>query len=385
MRSRRLLPFASLLSVLLTLSAAANTNAFHFAPPSENFVYSPYGVESVLEMVKLGAKGETLSELEKVLPKPKKDAGAPGSVHGEGFRFTIANSAWVRRNYALIPSFTADLQAKFGAEITPLDFKDATADAGRINAWIDKNTQGKITKLIEPSAIHPDLQLVLVNALYFKAKWENPFKQAGTRADDFHPVRGKIFKADFMHQQRSYSVLRRKDSDLVVLPYAGHRQSLWLVLPHAGVPLDQLEPDLEETKLEKSYATDRNAAKATTVDLALPKFSVTSQFSVVPYLEKRGLHRIFKPETADLTGISAEKPLCVTEIIQRAVIELDEEGTEAAAATAMFLGAGAVFRDEKPLELKFDRPFAYFLRDEATGKILFMGRLARAPEAKIRH
>jgi serpin B len=377
--------FIPAIVALLSCSALAKPSAFGFAPPSESFVYAPYGVESVMAMAALGAKGTTEKEILHVFPDLAKKNALVSQTEGTDFRLSIANSAWIKKSFSLLPAYSSALTSKFGATITPLEFKDPVADAAQMKAWVEKNTQGKIKKLIEASAIDDSIRLVLVNTLYFKAKWESPFKSESTLADDFHPEKGKAFKADFMNQTHSYSVIRRKNYDTVILPYSGRHQTLWLTLPHPGTTLEKIEANYEENALEKSYATDRNASKATSVQLSLPKFSISSNLSLVPYLQKRGVETLFDAGSADLSGISAEKPLYVTGIIQKAVIDLDEEGTEAAAATAMTLGGmAATFRETPPLPLIFDRPFAYLLRDEMSGKILFMGRMARPPEAKNR-
>jgi serpin B len=306
------------------------------------------------------------------------------SASGEGFQFTNANSAWIRKNYGILPAYTSAIQTKFAAEITPLEFKDTKADAGKINAWVDKNTQGKIHEILESSSIDADTRLILVNALYFKAEWEDPFYFRLTGAEDFHPAKGKVFKADFMHQSQRFSLIEKKEYDVLILPYKGRKQSLWLVLPKSGIDLDRVESELDEFKLEKSYKVDiESAKKEKKVALSLPKFAIVSNFKLAPYLQKLGIHRAFSVKDAELSGISKETPLYVSEIIQRATIDLDEEGTVASAATATSLKGGAGAYREPTIDLKFDRPFAYFLRDEATGKILFMGRVARPTEAKI--
>jgi serine protease inhibitor len=372
------------MAFILALPVSAFASAFSLAKPGENFVYSPFGVERVSALILPGAKGKTAAEFKSVFPDLAKDANSVASASGDGFRFEMANSAWIKKNYPILPEYQASLR-KSGSSIDSLAFTDPARDAETIDAWVKKNTKGKIPHLINPSAISSETRLILVNALYFKGRWQDPFKPEGTRAAEFHPAEGKTYLADFMNQTERFGTIRRRNYDIVVLPYRGGHQSLWLALPHPGMELTKIESEFDEGALEKSYGADKDATHAKMVRLRLPKFSISSELGLVSYLETRGLKRAFSAKDADFSGISQEKPLFVSAVLQRAVIDLDEEGTEAAAATAMMMeGSGMPVEEEKPIELTFDHPFDYFLRDTATGKILFMGRLARAPESPIR-
>ncbi len=371
------------------LSAAARANTdFGFAllaraaTDERNVVISPYSMTLGISMVAAGAKGNTLSGIFQALSIPlpqerhqaalnqldlllkKKFAGT-----GSGPSINVVNSVWAQDGYALLPTFLDTLASTFGAGVRVLDFA-AAPEAARadINAVISQQTNGRIPALFKAGAIRNDTRLVLANAIWFKAMWQTPFYKSNTRNETFTTRSGATGNVPFMHDSRIKSYSQGSDYQALDLGYEGANVSMTLILPAEG-GMEAFLTSLNASKLENIVA----GLSSTTVNLSLPKFTFESSIEPGQLLDAMGMSAAFSPSLADLSGITGKRDLYVGNIVHKGFISVDEEGTEAAAATGATIDAMIV---TKPVTLSFNRPFLFVIRDRDTGLVLFMGKVA---------
>ena len=316
-----------------------------------NVVFSPYSIAVALRMLLAGARGETAAEMARLVPEV-----APAAD------FVSANALWVDHGYPLRPEYARALSRGFDASLEAVDFSRRSEAAARINAWVSEVTRGKIANLVSPSALDALTRLVLTNAVYLKAKWRMPF--ADTRDEVFHAGPGRDVTVPMMALRGvRLNATRIGGGRVFELPYRGPLHML-VLLPDTVDGLAELETSLDPRTWT---LTPRNAS------VFLPRFSATTQLELGPVLRAMGVRRVFDPSAADLSGISAEPGLSVSAAVHQARIDVDEEGTEAAAATA-FAVAGAAMRAERPELFRVDRPFLFLIRT-AGGEIVFIGRM----------
>ena len=379
-----LLWIASIATQPSAIAGPTEPPQFTLAQSGENFVYSPYGLETVMGLASAGARGKTSEEIDRAFPMIEKEKFLVASNPGGRFLIETSNSAWIKKDFSLLPEYVKDIKIRFGTEITSLDFNQRESSAKIINSWVSKKTAGKIPSLVSAQNFNDDLRLILLNTVYFNSKWSAPFQVTNTHPEMFQTAEGAPLRVEMMHQELEASVIRGKDFDLLSLPYADGKEDLWLLLPHPGKKLGEVET-FQEAQLAERFKLGEFVRKK--VKLSLPRFKIESNFDLIPELKARGVQNLFSRQLADLSGISSEKPLFISSVIQRAVIEVDEVGTVAAAATMMGFAAGGMLQkppELEKIELRFNRPFAYFLRHHESGRILFMGRVNRPPAAADR-
>ena len=417
MRGMKRLASALLLSLAVTASAATPetaaqaVNAFgldlHRQMPKEgNVCLSPYSIQSALGMTYLGASGVTQEEMAKVLRFPtdktalaesfaalnraleeakensvkqveqSKKYGGPA----EALKLSVANRLFGQKGYEFRETFLSGVKSHFGAPMELMNFiKDHDGERQEINHWVEKQTQKRIRDLIPEGGLSADTRLVLVNALYFKAAWSDDFNVQATAPQPFH-VNGAKSTAEVptMSQQEHLRYLNGRGFQAVTLPYAGNDLHFLLIVPDDINGVSAVEKKLTpETLLACAKAEYRE------VILHLPKFKITPP--TVPLsevLQKMGMTTAFdKPAgSADFDAMAPKKPddyLCISEVFHKTFIELDEKGTEAAAATAVAMAyAGAAAPTQKPIELKADRPFLFAIQHAGSGACLFFGRVS---------
>jgi serpin B len=351
-----------------------------------NLFYSPYSISLALAMAYAGARGETaqqmantlqfLLEQERLHPAfnwldaelAKRGQGAAGK-DGKGFRLNIVNDIWGQKDYEFLPAFLDILAENYGAGLRILDFiTEPEKSRATINDWVSKQTEGRITDLIPPGAISELTRLVLTNAIYFNAAWKYPFDKDMTANGPFYLLDGGQKIVPMMKQTESFGYTEGEGYQAVELPYDGDELSMVILLPASG-NFEAFEEGLQAQQVDAII----NDLQNTQVTLTMPQFKFDSEFSLKDTLAGMGMRDAFSPDDADFSGMTGNPELFISDVVHKAFVAVDEAGTEAAAATAVIVGATAI--PEHPVEVTIDHPFIFLIRDIQTGTILFVGRV----------
>lgn len=329
----------------------------------ENLVVSPYSAGVALSMLAEGAEGQTRVELDDALNGcifKAEDLGSNDSIVVKS-----ANSVWVGDNFSIKNKYVSLLEKDYDAFVTTQNFLDpATVQA--INNWCSENTEGKIKKIID--RLTSNDVMVLINALYFNAPWQNGFDADLTRKDVFHSVKGDV-QVDMMTQRNKLRYAQYQGCQMVELPYAGGRYSMYVVLPPQGMDVNTMIPYIGESAFDA--AMDMLASRE--VVLTMPKYKLETSIILNEALQDMGVEAAFTG-AADFRGIAATGSLAVDQVKQKCYIDVTEEGTEAAAVTSVQVrltsaGINPVAR------MTVDRPFLFFIQDAQSGNILFAGKV----------
>jgi serpin B len=351
-----------------------------------NLVYSPYSISQALAMTYTGARGETESQmaatLRFTLPQgslhpafnalsleldKRAQTVVPDQAAG-AFRLRIANALWGQKDYAFLPEFLDSLAENYAAGLSLLDFmKDPEAARIIINQWVYDQTEEKIKDLIPAGGITPDTRLVLTNAIYFKAAWLTQFDPSKTQEAPFYVLDGKSVTVEMMNLSTRLGYQAGEGYQVVELPYVGGEMVMTIVVPDAG-QFETIEQGLDAAWL-KGITSNLGYQE---VNLGLPKFKFETNVGLSDVLEAMGMPLAFS-QSADFSGMTGKKDLTITDVIHKAFIAVNEEGTEAAAATAVMVGITSM--PAEPIALTIDRPFIFLIRDSTTGAILFVGRV----------
>jgi len=352
----------------------------------QNTVFSPASVAAALQMALCGARGATAAQLAaalhldvparavdglRLLSDLLSSAGAGGS--GGGVTMRAPNTLWVQAGLPLSPGFTGQLVDIAGVTVRPADFQSAPAEArAQINDLIAEQTAGKITNLLGRDAVSAATRLVLANAVYLKAAWTFPFPARATADAPFYPgdAGGAPLSAATMRLTSDLAYLRADGYQAVLLPYKESRLAMAVVLPEAGPPA-ALAP-----RLAHGLAPLLAGATRQSVALSLPKFRQRAGFGLIPVLQQLGVQDAFT-RAADFSGITSAVRLFIGAVVHQAYIDVDEQGTEAAAATAVAMRPMALRRGPEPVRMIVDRPFLFAITDTATGLPLFLGQVTR--------
>jgi serpin B len=345
----------------------------------KNILISPLSIATVLAMTHHGARGATQSEMSNALgitalsndEVNNASSTLQSSLNAPGAQITLttANSLWARQGTELEKPFLDTSQRFFGAQIQSLDSADPQA-VGTINGWVNTHTQGKISEIIE--RLDPSSRLVLVNAVYFKGQWQTKFASSSTRDAPFRLSAKNSKPVPLMGQKGDFQYLEDTSAtnplQAVSLPYGNGRLSLYLFMPGKKSSLATLTKQLTAENWNRwmSRFVEREGI------VSLPRFKMEYEAELISPLKANGLKLMFDAKRADFSGISTKEPLYVSEVRHKTIIEVNEEGTEAAAATAAVMNATGASSNE-PFEFIADRPFLAALRDNATGIILFLG------------
>jgi serpin B len=346
-----------------------------------NMIFSPASVAAALRMALLGARGETAAQMATTLHLASpQDAGEGlrllsaglANLTGDAVAFRAPNTMWVQSGLPLLPEFTGALAGLAAAAVRDADFAGAAEQARlEINTVIAEQTEGKIADLLPPRAVGPLTRLVLANAVYLKAAWAQPFEVAGTTDAPFYLTSADAVSVPMMHHTGRLGYLRGPGYQAVTLPYSGGLLAMAVILPDA--PLGPLEEALAAhgtVGLLTGMAPQQ-------VRLALPRFRTTASFSLEPFLKSLGATAAFDRYQADFSGITTADELFISAAVHKAYIDVDEQGTEAAAATGVAIAARmTVFQERPPVVVTVDRPFLFAITDAATGLPLFLGRVA---------
>lgn len=355
-----------------------------------NLAVSPASISFALTMTWGGARGDTEAELKQVLhfegtaDETMASAGQllqAWNTNSGPALLRVANRLFGAKNYAFEQSYLEKTRATFGAPLEPVDFDDdieATREA--INAWVERQTEERIQNLLPAESLMPGLtKLVLVNAIYFKASWVTPFPEERTTPEPFFVTRAQKKEVPLMHGKGHYAYAEKDGVKLVQLPYQGNTLSMLFVLPDAVDGLEAIEQKLTSAQFQAWVS----ALSFENVNVALPRFEVKPEKSLelTKALEALGMKRAFSQKEADFTGMAnpphPNERLNISNVVHQAFVKLDEQGTEAAAATAVIMAVrSAMVRPPVYKDFRADHPFLFFLRDTVSGMILFMGRVS---------
>jgi serpin B len=363
--------------------AAFGTDLYLKLAPSGNVVFSPASIAAALRMALAGARGETAAELAAVLRLPGPEAAADGLKQlagirpGDGLTFRAPNIMWLESAETVRDDFLAQLAETVAVE--RCDFARAPEAARQlINDTVAEQTAGKITGLISPGVIDSLTRLVLTNAVYLKALWTQQFPARDTTQKPFYPERLGPAPVDMMHLAADLDYHRGDGYQAVLLPYRGGSLAMAVVLPDG--PLSEFTGRLGGVGgVGGVLAALLSSGTHCQVDLSLPRFRVDAGFMLKDTLESLGVRTAFTP-AADFSGITDDEPLHVSAVVHKAWIDVGEEGTEAAAATAVVIASLALIRKPPPeVTLVLDRPFLFVIADTASGLPLFLGQFTRPP------
>jgi serpin B len=343
--------------------------------PGTNVFISPYSASTVLQMACNGAGGQTKTEMQQVLGTTGLAAEAVNAANKECDRainsqgtnvvLTAANAIWCRKGTPVKPAFLACNQQYFGATVDALDFDDPRS-VGIMNAWASEKTHGKI-KGIADGLINRLTEMVLANAVYFKGKWEYPFEAKNTKDRVFHVRAGRQKLIPMMEQTRKFTYRQGTGYQAVRLPYQGWALGMYVFLHDAGSSPEKLISIMNGDtwqRVTKPGFSDRDGT------VVLPRFKLEYGVELKEPLKALGMRAAFGK--ADFSGI-ADRDLFISVVRQRAFVEVNEEGTEAAAATMMNIRSTGPSIPLKPFQMVVDRPFLFLIEDQQTRTILFMG------------
>jgi serpin B len=342
-----------------------------------NLFLSPYSVSTALAMTAAGARGETAAQMRKVLHLSLADdrlhpalaalsRALRGAGKDPGYELHVANALWGQKGFAFRDAFLELNQDSYGAGLEQVDFGKGEEARKTINGWVKKQTRDKVPELLQ-GELTADTRLVLTNAIYFKGAWVKRFDKAQTREADFRLAGGKAVKAPMMRLVDRFRYLNAPDFQALELPYQGGRLAMVLFLPHEVNGLAAWEKGLTAEKLSdwigRFYRDE--------VGVELPRFTARSRFGLSGALSKLGMPLAFGAG-ADFSGLTTAEHFQINQVAHEAFADVNEEGTEAAAATAVEIAKGD---GPQPRFFHADHPFFFVIRDTTTGTILCLGRV----------
>lgn len=350
---------------------------------NQNVILSPFSISSALAMTYAGAREDTETAMAGTLHNTLSqerfhsafgrltDQFDPGGPQ-VGHELNVVNRLWGQEDYAFLPEFLQTTGENYGAEMGRVDYIGNTDGARQtINDWVQEQTHNKIKDLLPPGSVNVLTRLVLTNAIYFRGTWLNQFEMQLTRNANFVNEDGQQTVVQMMFQQATFPYAEiigdtdLPDCQVLRMPYEDGNLSMLLLLPSGD--LSSLEQALTVNALEKCIAS----LDKIRLDVGIPKFTIDCEFNLNNPLQTLGMSEAFNPMTADFSGITGEDALYIQNVVHKAFIGVTEAGTEAAAATGVVMGFTSV-----PPPFRADHPFLYFILDDQTGSILFMGRVA---------
>ncbi len=366
---------------------AMQNNAFafdlmrHIPFDDNNLVISPFSISTALAMTYVGASGETRDEMAKIMrfdPDQQRFHPAYGAymaalkeLAADNVDLNIANSLWAHENYHFLETFFETVNRYYHSEVFQVDFmQDREQIRQDINQWVYDETREKIEDLIAPNVLTPDTRLVLVNAIHFWGSWLKEFDKDRTRPDNFRLRGRQTVRADFMHRVDTLPYFADDMMQVLEIPYAGGDFSMLLVLPAEGIDIEETERKMDA----EFYAGLIGQLSDKALHIYIPRFEAETKLNLEDLLVEMGMVKPFSRD-ADFSGMTGDRELNIDQVIHQAVIEVNEEGTEAAAATAVVIVRTAV--PEQPTVFRANRPFLFFVKDNVNQSILFNGRVMR--------
>lgn len=349
----------------------------------ENMIYSPYSIYQALVMTYAGAKGETEAEMMKVLGLSDNEEAhnlmnalnkvlqyVPnyGDEDMQPLVFTIANALWAQKDFHFEQDFLDKLSANYAAGLKLVDFSKPEEASKLINTWVAAQTNDKIKDLIPEDLLSDMTRLVLTNAVYFKGAWRNEFEVSQTKKAPFTALDGSQKEVDMMSATFEAHALVNDDVSAAILPYVGHTYAMAIIMP------EDFEAYQRALDAEKFSALIEDLEwQNPQLSLKMPKFKTESAIDLKEKLIAMGMPSAFTG-SADFSGMTGSKDLLVQEVVHKAFIDVNEEGTEAAAATAVIVEEKAMPSPER-LSISFDKPFIYLIYNTETKAVIFMGHV----------
>jgi serpin B len=349
--------------------------------PGNQFI-SPYSISTAMAMTYAGAKGETRDEMSQVLGLSPEQGKVDSDFRNLNYALfkkskdievKTSNALWMQENFTFREDYKKIITENYSGALNTADFKnDKNREAAivKINGWVNGETNGKIIDLIPPGSLSSLTRLVLVNAIYFKGNWQNKFSENNTADGIFYSDGQKQVTIPFMHGEFDVRYLELDDLKGVELPYVDNKYNMLILLPKKNDGLASLESQLTYDNYQQWISMMMKEE----VTISLPKFTLTESYNLENTLQSMGMTQAFSDQ-ADFSGITGKPDLKISKVLHKAFIEVNEEGTEAAAATGVVMVEKSA-RHEK-LSFTADHPFIFFIRENTTGTILFMGRVAR--------
>jgi len=361
-----------------------------------NLFFSPYSISTALAMVHAGARNETESQMARVLhfpvsvdqitdstskslPDRQQFASSFGNIIKDlnnrsqkgGYTLNVANALWGQKDYGFLEKFLELIETSYDGRLNEVDFVRATETARKtINAWVEKKTNDKIKNLISEGVLDSMTRLVLTNAIYFKGNWARQFEENRTKDSPFTLADSQKIDVATMNQKAEFGYMETDTFQALDLPYVDEELSMVILLPNKFDALDEFEKTLTPDNLSLWLAKIHKRE----VVVFVPKFKMTSQFSLASVLKSMGMQDAFS-SGADFSGINGKRDLFISAVIHKAYVEVNEEGTEAAAATGVVMRLTSIGPAPIPV-FRADHPFLFLIRDNLSGGILFIGRVA---------
>ncbi len=364
--------------------AATSVNEFavdlyrQLALEDGNLFFSPASISTALTMTWIGAGGQTALEATSVLHlnSGREQVLADyshllGGLAGTDSTYTlnVANRLWGQKDFSFKESYLERIQSCFGGGLQPVDFKSHPNEERLvINQWVAKRTQDKIQNLLPAGTVTQDTRLVLTNAVYFLGDWLFPFPENRTKDVDFHLADGSKKSIPTMKLKKNLPYFSDDSLAMVALPYVGNDLQFMVILPHLKNGLPKIEAGLNSTSLAKNI----QAMSSKKVDVWLPRLDLAQDFNLGDTLKKLGMKQAFSPGQADFSGMTDQTELFISSVVHKSFLKVDEQGTEAAAATGVTIGVTSM--PSPPTMFVADHPFLFLIRQKDTGVILFMGR-----------
>lgn len=374
------------LSSANTLFALELFQTLNESSPTGNIFFSPFSISSALAMVILGAKGSTAAQLSKTfhfdsvedIHSRFQSLNAEVSKRGASHTLKLANRLYGEKTYNFLPEYLASTQKMYGADLAPVDFLHASEDARKeINQWVKGQTEGKIPELLSVGVVDSMTKLVLVNAIYFKGMWEEKFMTEDTTDAPFRLSKKDTKTVKMMYQKKKFPFGYISDLKCKVLemPYQGGELSMVILLPKdiedESTGLKKIEKQITLEKLLEW--TKRENLEFIDVHVKLPRFKIEESYTLNSNLGRLGVQDLFSSSKADLSGMSGSRDLFISKIVHKSFVEVNEEGTEAAAATGGIATFCMLLPEE---EFTVDHPFIFFIRHNPTSNVLFLGRVS---------
>ena len=346
-----------------------------------NLFFSPFSIFTALAMTWAGARENTAVQMAETLhftEKPAQFHRAIGDLISQlnavqketDVELSIANAIWAQKGYQFLDEFFRIVQQSYQADLKQVDFSSAAESARQaINTWVEQQTNEKIKDLLPPKVLNALTRLVLVNAIYFKGFWDNQFKSRDTREMEFWLLTEIAVKVPMMHQEHQFGYWENDWLQIIEMPYKEESLSLIVLLPKEKTGITDLEQKLN---FENMMAWQSRLRKRKVI-VFFPKFKIESQFSLGQTLALMGMPDAFDPELADFSAMVGQKELYISAVIHKAFLEVNEEGSEAAAATGVVVSVTSIA--PSPPIFKADHPFVFFIRDNKSQSILFLGRV----------
>lgn len=347
-----------------------------------NLFYSPFSISTALAMTYAGASSRTAEQMRKVLYFGEGESfheGYKKIIRGLKYedecKLQLANGLWAQKDYVFHKSYLDRIRSSYNPELKNVDFeKETERENARldINQWVEKKTEDKIKNLLNPADLSPDTKLVLVNAIYFYGAWSQPFMKHLSDEKSFYLSGKEKVTFPFMNGKSGYKYYEDEAIKALELPYNRNQASLIILLPRGIDDINKLEE-----KFDYQYYNDVTSAMMyQEVSVSIPKFKLEAKVNLEEKLSDMGMPDAFKPFISDFSAMSPAADLYISKVIHQAFINLDEAGTEAAAATAVVM---VKVTSAKPVdivkEFRADHPFLFVIRDNSTGSILFMGKM----------